>query len=641
MLKKSRAAIALVLAILPARFALSQDHAEFAVSRMPAWLALEAGAVIRRHQLEFRVESSKRATERVRTVATVFNQTGRDAGRCLVFYDGFASLKSLRGRLLDAEGRKIRELKKQDEKDYSAISDFSIYEDSRVRLAELYHDAYPYTVVFEYERAYNGFINWPEWYPQNGEYAVERAVYELEAPSEMPVRFRGRGNVGEPEVSTNAGRKTYRWEEALLPKYEHEPYGPSWREQAASVLTAPQAFEIAGYAGDMSSWQSFGQWMQQLFRGRDLLPEEASAQVQQICAGLISPEAKTRALYEKLQATTRYVSVQLGLGGWQPFDAHYVFTRGYGDCKALSNYMIAMLKAAHVEAYPVLIRSGANEPDVLADFSGNQFNHMIVCVPLEQDTLWLECTSSTVPFGHLGMGNEDRNVLVITPEGGKLARTPKSGATDNMQVRRAAIALSANGEGRGEVRTRYTGNQQDRVRRALAQKTPQERDDWLREEIEVPSLRLLKADFAQVDGKLKEINLPVSWESSRCATRSGARLFLKPNLMERWTSVPRPVEARQQPVDLSYAFVDIDSISYQLPENYVIEAAPAPVEIAAPFGSYSARAHFTGNGKLEYVRRLEVRANKLPPEQYEAYRKFVGEIVKADGMQVVLIKQGM
>ncbi|MEK7728985.1 MAG: DUF3857 domain-containing protein, partial [candidate division KSB1 bacterium] len=326
-------------------FARGDDQPELAVSKMPALLGLNAEAVVRLEMRTFFVESPKRATEQIRTAVTVFNQKGREAGRCYVGYDRLVELKNLRGWLLDAEGRKIRELKNSDVKDYSAISGYSLYEDNRVRVAEFFHDAYPYTVVFEYELLYNGIITWPMWYPQDGENSVERTTLELNVPADMPVRYRVRGKLEEPKVTTAAARKIYRWEAALLPKYEHEPFGPSWREQAASVYTAPRHFEIAGYAGDMSSWEGFGQWMQQLYAGREVLPPEALAQVRQLCSGLSSPKEKARVLYEKLQSTTRYVSVQLGVGGWQPFDANYVFTRGYGDCKALSNYMVAMLKA--------------------------------------------------------------------------------------------------------------------------------------------------------------------------------------------------------------------------------------------------------------------------------------------------------
>lgn len=631
--------VVIVFLTAPITFAGGDDQPELAVTKMPLLLGLNADAVVRLDTRTFSVESPKRATDHVRRAVTIFTAKGREAGHCAVWYDRLRELKNLRGWLLDAEGRKIRELKNSDVNDYSAISGFSLYEDSRVRLGELFHDAYPYTVVFEYELLYNGIITWPTWYPQEGGSSVERTWLELDVPADMPVRYRLHGKVDEPQVSAVAARKVYRWEAALLPKYEHEPYGPSWREQAACVITAPQQFEIAGYAGDMSSWENFGRWAQQLYAGRGVLPPEALAQVRQLCAGLSSPKEKARVLYEKLQSTTRYVSVQLGVGGWQPFDANYVFTRGYGDCKALSNYMVAMLNAVDVNAFPVLIRHGADEPDVLKDFSSNQFNHAIVCVPFAQDTVWLECTSQISPFGFLGADTEDRNALLLSPVGGKLVRTPMSKPEDNQQVRHALITLSATGDGRGKVRTLYTGNQHDRVRAALAQKTPQEREDWLRREIDIPGVRFLKTDYASLENKTPEVALPLALELPRLASRSGTRLFLKTNLLNRWKSAPPALEKRTQPVELSYRFIDLDSITYELPEGYRVEAAPAPVKIDMPFGSYYAAADFKSDGSLVYVRRMEMRESKLPAEQYEAYRKFRADIVKADAMQVVLIKQ--
>ena len=398
-------------------------------------------------------------------------------------------------------------------------------------------------------------------------------------------------------------------------------------------------FEIAGYAGDMSSWESFGKWNHQLAQGRAVLPPALSAKVESLAAPHKNPRDKARALYEYLQSTTRYVSIQLGIGGWQPFDATYVHTRGYGDCKALANYMIAMLQAAGVQAYPALVRSGADEPEVLADFSSNQFNHMIVCTPVAGDTLWLECTSQTIPFGHLGVANEDRNVLVVTPQGGKLCRTPRSRSRDNQQIRRATVAVDAAGNARAEVRTHYTGNQQDRVRSALAHSTPRDREDWLRRAIDIGSFQVLSADFSGAETRQTEITLPVTLELPRLASVSGTRLFLRPNLMQRRKHVPPEMQDRKQPVGLSYAYLDVDSILYRLPKGFVVEAALTPIRIETAFGNYQASADFLADGSLLYVRRMEMHVNRLPAERYQEYRQFLANVVKADGGQVVLVRK--
>jgi hypothetical protein len=609
---------------------------EFDVAKMPAALAKDADAVARLDALVFTVESPGKATERVRQAFTILNDKGREFGKVYVGYDKFRQLAVLRGWLFDAQGKKIRDLKKSDTNDYSAITGYSLYEDNRVRVAELYYDTYPYTVVFEYEVNYNGLIKWPSWYPFLSRASVERSSFEVSVPADMPLRYHLRDVEHAPQIEPGGNRKILRWEAMNLPKWEREPYSPG---EAPCILTAPSAFEIGGYAGDMSSWAALGKWYYQLYRDRTMLPPPALAEVQQLCANLATPREKVRVLYEYLQAKTRYVSVQLGVGGWQPFDPTYVYERSYGDCKALSNYMVAMLRAAEVEAYPVLIRSGEGEPDVIADFPSKEFNHVIVCVPHAKDTLWLECTSQTSPFAHLGAANEDRNVLLVTPEGGKLIRTPKSKSTDNQQIRRAVVTLSETGDAVAEVRTRYTGNQQDRVRWALAKNTPRERENWLRDEIDVPSFRLTSADFSAAESKRAEMTLPIKLELPRFASRSGvARLFLRPNLMERRKYIPPEVKERQQPVEFDYAYLDTDTISYHLPANFSIEAAPPIFALETPFGSYHASTALNA-GTLEYVRRLEIRERALPADQYEAYRQFVADVVKADNAQVVLVRK--
>ncbi|MFQ5630279.1 MAG: DUF3857 domain-containing protein, partial [bacterium] len=293
---------------------------EFKVSKIPVELLDGADAVVRLDKRTFVVENPAKAIERVRRAVTIFNVQGRSYGEITVFYDRFRKLKSLRGWLYRADGKRIRKLKKkQDVKDYSAISGYSLYEDHRAKSARLYHNVYPYTVVFEYEVAHAGLISWPAWYPQWFLEPVEKSSYEISVPADMPVRYYTRGMEIKPQVRKKGHRRVLRWETGMLPKRELEPYGPAWSVQAPSVLLAPAAFEIAGFAGDMSTWAAFGNWYQELAALRSTLPEPALAEVRGICETAATSLEKVRRIYAHLQAKTRYVSVQLGIGGWQPF----------------------------------------------------------------------------------------------------------------------------------------------------------------------------------------------------------------------------------------------------------------------------------------------------------------------------------
>jgi hypothetical protein len=81
--------------------------------------------------------------------------------------------------------------------------------------------------------------------------------------------------------------------------------------------------------------------------------------------------------------------------------------------------MYSLLNAVNIKAYWAIIRAGVNEYPADPGFPNNSFNHEILCIPFKNDTTWLECTSTTQPFGKLGSFTENRNALLITEDGGK------------------------------------------------------------------------------------------------------------------------------------------------------------------------------------------------------------------------------
>ncbi len=80
--------------------------------------------------------------------------------------------------------------------------------------------------------------------------------------------------------------------------------------------------------------------------------------------------------------------------------------------------MYSLLKEAGITSCYTLIKAG-EMPDILpAIFLPSNLIMLFLCVPLQKDTMWLECTSQTLPSGYLGDFTCDRYALLIDETGG-------------------------------------------------------------------------------------------------------------------------------------------------------------------------------------------------------------------------------
>lgn len=157
-----------------------------------------------------------------------------------------------------------------------------------------------------------------------------------------------------------------------------------------------------------------------------------------------SDEEKVQILYKHLQNKVRYIGVQLGIGGLSPFPNSYVESKSYGDCKALSNYMIGMLDAVNIKSYHTILFAG-NPIDIDEQMMYQQGNHMFVYVPLNGKDIWLEATSQTAPYNYLGDFAGNRKVLIVDEKGGKIIPSQQFRTEDNELFVNGNATLLADG----------------------------------------------------------------------------------------------------------------------------------------------------------------------------------------------------
>ncbi len=610
---------------------------DYAVSKIAPALLKNASVVKRMEQVRFEIKDVGSATYYYKYAVTILNETGDRFAGISENYDKFHSIKSIEGNLYDADGKKIKSVKKADIGDFSAVGE-SFADDSRVKTYHFYHKIYPYTVEYEVEKKQDELMFMPSWMPQEDDgYSVEQSSYEVVMPASYSIRHKEYNYTGGPLVTNEKNKKIFTWSVKNLTALNDEYAAPGWQKLTTTVMIGPTEFSIDSYSGNMNTWQDFGKFVYALKQNRDVLPDNVKQAVHQIADATIDIRKKIALLYEYLQKNTRYISIQLGIGGWQPLDAAFVSKKGYGDCKALTNYMFSLLKEAGVNSYYTIVKAGQYKRDLVEDFPGQQFNHVILSIPLEKDTMWLECTSQTLPAGYMSNFTSNRYALMIKEDGGYLVRTPEYKLNDNQQCRTIKATLNEEGQLSAKISTRYSGMEQDDLYEMIHSLPKQKQLEQLRKTINLGTFDVKNLAYQENRTAIPSIDEEVDLVVENYAQVSGKRLFITPNIYNR-SGTKLKDEERMHDIEFMFEYRDIDSVEIQIPKGFSPEALPHDTNVKSKFGNYSANFQLIGD-RIVFFRKLERNSGRFPKSDYKELVSFYESIYKSDRSRMVLVKK--
>ncbi len=619
----------------------AQEH-DLKVLSINSELLQNANAVKRFDRQKIFINSLKSVKSIHHYAITVFNQNGDDFAGLVVYYDKMNDVASIKGNLYDATGKKIQSLKAKDIQDFSAISDYSISEDGRIKVHNFKHNIYPYTVEYFIETNSNQTFLIPSWRPVTAEnIAVEESNFSISYPQDYKLRYTTANYANDIVVKNEKGINSIFLECKNL-KAVVIPFATlSWSDLSPAAYFAPSDFEISGYKGNMNTWEGFGKFQYSLNLNRDNLPVQVVQKVQDLTKNLNTDKEKVEVLYKFLQENTRYISVQLGIGGWQPFDAGYVAKNGFGDCKALSNYMHSLLKTAGIRSLYTIINAGPSGYDMKRmknDFPSQQFNHVVLCVPQKNDTIWLECTSQTNPAGYMGSFTGNRQAVAIDENGGYVVSTPKYGINDNTLNRKAVCKIDQEGNLEISANTVYSCLQQDRISAMINSLSEADLRKNLERNLPLTNFKILNFSYKQNKSAHPEVFENLNIVAENYANVSGKRIFFKPNILNKLGLQIQRDSLRKNDFVIVTSERDIDEVEFTLPEGYEPESGNKSTSLVSEFGKYSSIIKFE-NGKVIFHRVFEKYEGSYPASVQDEIIKFYKDIFNAERASVVLVKK--
>jgi transglutaminase-like putative cysteine protease len=620
-----------------------------AKTRTPGY-AKDAPAVILYDEYLETIDSQGRAVEREREAIRILKPQGR-GNTCAISYDIDEKINYFRVWTIAA-----------DEKRYQAQSaDFSDQGDTsvpimlstrKVRVAHPPAVDVDSVVICESEELMEPYLQEKVWSVQNSIPVVDEAL-EVDLPAGRAHSYSWHSyKSAEPaEVAPNH----FRWEVKDMPALTLRdiPSRPEWGALAARMSVQ---WGDAAVEGKDNQWRAIGAWVTKLEADRPAPSPEITAKVQSLIAGAPDFYTKLVRITESIQKEIRYFVVMRGIGGLQANHAADIFRNRYGDCKDKTTLVISMLQVAGIQAYyvPVDDKRGIVDPDEPSLIG----NHMITAIEIPEDVhdprlkavvaarngkryLIFDPTNERVPVGNLPSYEQGGYGIFSAGAASQVIALPVLDPDANGTERKGAFTLAADGTLTGSVDTSHSGSEGGDLRMFLKYTDDKQRHEYWETQVarSVPGVVLDSFQFVQPAELDKPLEFHYKLTAHDYGHTAGPLLLVRPRVVGS-DALPFDDKPRTVPIDLNATGHWHDSYTIALPEGYVVDEMPDPVNLDLEFASYHSSISAPESGKvLHYERDYTVKQVELPAEKQPEFRHFEGAILSDEKATVVLKKQ--
>lgn len=595
----------------------------------------QAPAVVEMLQEDFVMSSGTNATHSVKSRITVNTEEGLEASVFSETTDSYRTLSAF-SATISVNGKKIKARLSDVEKTHASSS----LVDDIVSNYYVPNASFPYTVEYEYTVTYrNGVPSFPAFVPvRTFDIPVENASFSISVPTGTKIMYK---SSDEPTISQTEGKDFYTWTYRDIPPLKQESLMPPAMDLVPYVRACPAEFTWGKSSGSQRSWKDLGAWNASLFPGESI-PEDVRARIAADTEECEDEAGKIRKIYEYLRDNTRYVSIQLGIGGYAPSSPETVSKTGYGDCKALSYFMRSLLKGIGIESDYVTLSTKDKDFDDSYSAMG-QMNHAMLCVPVGSDTLWVECTNPSLPLGYRHSGIAGHQVLLVK-EGGesKMVRVPDYADSLRCSTEHTELTLSPDGsikanctssyrlddaEALSDIRKWETKSQLSRLTRGF------------RGSVSDFKLNNVSDNFNAWTGGsdyVPQLDIDFELTSGMYSKVMGDRLFVPVPAFSRTLSVSR--SERVHEMYISEAATFIDRITVHIPEGYRVEALPKFNDMNTQFLDIISSVVEDGD-EVTVTIRTASKPGRFPKEAYEEYRTVARNFNRIYESNLVLIRK--
>ena len=466
---------------------------------------------------------------------------------------------------------------------------------------------------------------------------IVRTSVKIDGPLSRPLRNiavrHPLGNM-ESSVVTNGERVVYTWTAKDSPQMFPEPSMPPFWTQGQHLRVSRA-----------ESWPHLSKWYWELS-----LPhlEKTNAAMSNKVEEIVRATNRdtqaasldlVKAIYKFVSQEVRYMGLTMEdtSPGYAPHDVSLTFDNRYGVCRDKAALLVAMLRIAGFEAYPVLISAGRAKMD--DEVPSPFFNHAIAAAKVDGEYVLMDPTDES-SRDLLPSYLSDCSYLVATPEGDMLRTSPVVPPEKNAVAVSGKGRLAKDGSLLVEYSLAFRGLNDNAYRRHLLSLKPEERRDFfekvatgvasgaelLRCEISPKDLQDTASELkAEILVKFPEAILKGETRDEMSVPTLSAALGTANWLLEGRTAL----EQRKYPLKLSSTASTEERLEIDL-GGAVGETVSLPADETIDGGYSFSRSFSRGGDTLVFSRRLSIGAVEFSPEEYSELREKIKRVEKAE-----------
>ncbi|MBN2639143.1 MAG: DUF3857 domain-containing protein [Bacteroidales bacterium] len=561
------------------------------------------------------------------------NRDGEDYAHVVIpFYMEDEKPKNIEAVVTDVNGNILQKLKKKDINSIENTSDEAFHDDTKKVYFFMGQNKFPYILTYSYEQTISNYFDLvPDIKYFNG-IPAKKIIVKASVPIDFSTRYKT-AFMDSVKIDTINNHVYFNISGHYTKVIKPEVYTNPDSVPLPTAYIIPQEFKY-GRELSQKTWKDLGQWQYNLLKNLNELPFDEQQKISQLVAGIHDTTEIIKTLYHYLQDQTRYVNVAIKRGRLKPYPASYVAENKYGDCKALSNYFKSLLDFVGIPSAYAIIRAGTKFRKIDRNLPTPQFNHAIIYIPRkDSNNIWLDCTSK-LAFGYVGTFIQNRNALVIENNASKLIKTPALTPQKVLTTRKAIFNYDLNSTASADISYKFRGMMYQNLYYTKRENNALDNKYIMKYLISKGGFTMDKYTLTQPDRDSAFMVLHFDAHSNNIYKKFGNDILVV-NFNIITNDLERP-KNRKVPIDISYPDYMIDSITYNIPEDYKISGMRNDTTINTKFGEYSIKL-IQKNSAIMVVKKYLLNSGNYPLSEYSKLYRFIKDIYKSESKVIVVL----